>query len=69
MGVWSWIVGLAAGTVFGTYVAQNYEVPNVVDVFGRVREMVSDYQKPAAKSEPSSTGKADKPAAKGDDDD
>lgn len=41
----------------------------MVDVFGRVREMVSDYQKPAAKSEPSSTGKADKPAAKGDDDD
>jgi len=44
--VWSWIVGLSAGTIFGIYVAQNYQVPDIAALFGKTREVVTSYEIP-----------------------
>jgi len=48
------VTGLTCGGIFGIYMAQNYEVPDVGEVVSKVQDKINDYEKPNNK-----TGKDD----------
>ncbi|CAI8038866.1 hypothetical protein GBAR_LOCUS21656 [Geodia barretti] len=45
MTLWTWVIGLGTGTVFGVYIAQNYQVPNVMELVSKASDLAASYQK------------------------